>query len=68
MSYIDYSVIPRLTIDELCEELSIGRNSAYNLIKNKKIGAIRLGNKWQIPISEVNKYIIQNTNTHHDES
>ena len=32
-----------LSVDDLCEILSIGKNSAYNLIKSQRIASIRIG-------------------------
>lgn len=38
-----------LTVKQLQEALSIGKNSAYNLIKSKKIKSIKIGSKTLIP-------------------
>lgn len=48
-----------LTIRELCSILSIGRNTAYMLIKTKKIRAFKIGKNWKIPASSVEEYIKQ---------
>lgn len=50
-----------ITIDELCEILMIGKNSAYRLLTENKIKAFRIGKKWKIPKSSVEKFITQNT-------
>ena len=47
-----------VTIDELCEILSIGRNAAYTLLKDKKIKAFRIGRVWKISRMAVNEYIL----------
>lgn len=48
-----------LTIRELCSTLSIGRNTAYTLIKTKKIKAFKIGKNWKIPTSSLEEYIKQ---------
>ena len=46
-----------ITIEELCSTLSIGKNTAYSLLKDKKITAFRIGRIWKIPRSSVADYI-----------
>ena len=46
-----------ITIEELCEILSIGKNTAYRLLNTKEISAFRIGRIWKIPISSVSSYI-----------
>ena len=48
-----------ITIDELCNILSIGRNAAYGLLKEEKIKAFRIGKVWKIPKMAVNEYILE---------
>lgn len=50
-----------ITIDELCEILMIGKNLAYRLLADRKIKAFRIGKKWKIPKSSVEKFIMENT-------
>ncbi len=50
-----------LTIEELCGILMIGKNLAYRLLTEKKIRAFRIGKKWKIPKSSVEKFIIEST-------
>ena len=50
-----------ITIDELCDNLMIGKNTAYRLLTEKKIKAFRIGKKWRIPKSSVNRFIQENT-------
>ncbi|MGL5436927.1 MAG: helix-turn-helix domain-containing protein [Lachnospiraceae bacterium] len=45
-------------LDELCEILYIGRNAAYELLKNNKIKAFRVERVWKIPKKSVEEYII----------
>ena len=48
-----------ITIDELCEILLIGRNTAYTLLNEEAFGegAFRIGNRWKISRQAVNSYI-----------
>ena len=46
-----------ITLDELCETLSIGRNAAYRLLNQNEIKAFRIGKKWKIPKKSVIDYI-----------
>ena len=46
------------TLEELQKYLKIGRNTALDLLKNKKIKAKKVGRQWRILKSEVNKYLI----------
>ncbi len=41
MTYDSYNDL--ITIDELCDILSIGKNTAYRLLNDKKIKAFRIG-------------------------
>lgn len=38
-----------LTINEQCEILQIGHNTAYSLLNNGFIAAFRIGRRWKIP-------------------
>lgn len=51
-----------ITIDELCEALSIGKNTAYSLLNSKEIAAFRIGRSWKIPKESVSKYISKKCN------
>lgn len=46
-----------ITIEELCEQLMIGRNMAYKLLSKGKIKAFRIGKTWKIPQKSVSDYI-----------
>lgn len=50
-----------ITIDEMCEILNIGKNTAYKLLKDKEISAFRIGRHWKIPKDAVNEYIYNST-------
>lgn len=47
-----------LTIDELCNALSIGRNAAYTLLNEQKIKAFRIGRVWKISRLAVEDFIL----------
>ena len=46
-----------ITIDELCEFLMIGKNTAYRLLNSGEIKAFKIGKVWKIPQDAVQKYI-----------
>ena len=46
-----------LTVDELCELLKIGKNTAYRLLNTGEIKAVRIGRVWKITKEEVVKYL-----------
>lgn len=54
-----YTNTKTLTIQELCSTLNIGRNTAYMLIKTKKLKAFKIGKNWKIPANSVEEYIRQ---------
>lgn len=47
-----------LSIEELCNILSIGRNAAYTLLKEQKIKAFRIGRVWKISRMAVEDFIL----------
>ena len=49
-----------LSVEELCEILSIGRNTAYRLLKSGEIKAIRIGKVYKIPKDSVRRYLRTN--------
>lgn len=51
-----------ITIDELCDILSIGRNAAYKLLNSKELKAFRIGKVWKIPRIALNDYILSKSN------
>ena len=48
-----------ITIDDVCDMLSIGRNAAYRLLLAKQIKAFRIGRVWKIPRISVEEYILR---------
>ncbi len=50
-----------MTVDELCETLSIGRNTAYRLLNSGELGVFRIGRCWKIPREAVQTFLQQGT-------
>lgn len=48
-----------LRIDEMCEILNIGKNTAYKLLNTKEIKAFQIGRMWKIPKSSIQEYILR---------
>ena len=46
-----------LRVDDLMPVLKIGRNAAYALVRSGQIKAIRVGNSYRIPRSEVLRFL-----------
>lgn len=46
-----------IEIEELCERLNIGKNTAYNLLTSGEIDSFKIGSVWKIPLSSVDEYI-----------
>lgn len=44
-------------LNELCEVLSIGKNTAYELLNSGKIRAFKIGAVWKINKESVQEYI-----------
>lgn len=53
MTYTTFDSMPLvLSVIDIADTLSIGRNKAYDLVNTGKIRAIRLGNHYRIPREE----------------
>ena len=50
-----------LIVEELCEVLRIGKNTAYKLLKSGEINSIKIGKIYKIPKKSVRKYLEQNS-------
>lgn len=50
-----------INVDDLCDMLNIGRNTAYRLLNEKKIKAFRIGRTWKISKQSVIDYIYNST-------
>lgn len=48
-----------LTISDLREILDIGRNAAYDLLREGQIPSIRIGKKWKVPKDALIYYLDQ---------
>ena len=48
-----------ITLEEMCEILNIGKNTAYKLLNSRKVTAFRIGKTWKIPRSSISHYIQQ---------
>lgn len=46
-----------LTIEDVCRELGIGKNTAYGLVKDKEIKSAKVGKRHLIHRAELQKYI-----------
>ena len=49
------------TVPELADYLGIGRNRAYDLLRNNTIKGFRIGNTWKVSKIAVDQYIVQNS-------
>lgn len=47
-----------VTVEELCEMLSIGKNAAYVLLASGKLKAFRYNRVWKIPRQSVVNYVL----------
>ncbi|WP_333594534.1 helix-turn-helix domain-containing protein [Anaerospora hongkongensis] len=48
-----------LTLTELCEALSIGKTSAYQLLTSGQIKAFRKSRNWKIPKIALQEYVLK---------
>lgn len=46
-----------LTIQELCEYLSLKRDTIYRLLKNHDLPGHRIGKSWRFQISEIDEWV-----------
>lgn len=44
-----------LTIEEICAELGVGKNTAYKIVRNMKY--VKIGRRILVPESEVEAYV-----------
>jgi excisionase family DNA binding protein len=50
-----------VTVDDLCEMLSIGKNAAYTLLNNGAIKGFRYGRVWKIAKQAVIDFVLENS-------
>ena len=60
--YTEQLNIDLLNVDQLCQALSIGTNTAYALLNSGDIHAFRIGRTWRIPSVAVNEFILRKAN------
>lgn len=46
-----------LSVDDLMEILGIGKNAAYDLLRNSELKCFRLKGRWKIPKESVIEYV-----------
>ena len=46
-----------LTVEDICNELGIGRSKAYQILKNKEIPAGKIGQRILIRRADLDQYI-----------
>ena len=47
-----------ITVEEMQQLLGIGKNTAYQLLKENKIKCFRIGRIWKIPKKSVEEFIL----------
>ena len=47
-----------ITVEDMQKLLGIGKNTAYELLKEKKIKCFRIGRIWKIPKRSIEEYIL----------
>lgn len=50
-----------VSIEELCEMLSIGKNTAYRILNTGQLHAFKIGRIWKIPREAVSEYVLKNS-------
>ena len=53
-----------LEIEGLCAALSIGKNTAYELLNNGEIDCFKVGSCWKTPVKSVEEYIERKCENH----
>lgn len=51
-----------VSVDELCEILSIGHNAAYALLNEQKIKGFKIGRVWKISRMAIEEFILKQSN------
>ena len=50
-----------VSLEELCEMLSIGKNTAYRILNTGQLNAFKMGRIWKIPRQAVSEYVLKNS-------
>ncbi len=51
-----------MSVPDVAEVLSIGKNRVYELLENNAIKGFRIGRVWKIPKAAIQEYIIEQSN------
>lgn len=51
-----------LSVPDVADVLSIGKNRVYELLENNAIKGFRIGRVWKIPKAAIQEYIIEQSN------
>lgn len=51
-----------MSVPDVAEVLSIGKNWVYELLENNAIKGFRIGRVWKIPKAAIQEYIIEQSN------
>ena len=57
--------IELMTVEQFCQILQIGKNTAYKLLQTGEIKGFRVGRRWKIPRDSVNEYLNSKVNGCH---
>lgn len=52
-----------LKVEDLAHMLSIGRNTAYELVRSGKIRSVKIGRTYRIPLTAVEDYLNASSET-----
>lgn len=67
MIYTNYDQLPLfLTVPQLSEVLGIGLNSAYELARSEKLGAIMIGKQYRIPKESIKSLFVHPSSSEKD--
>lgn len=47
-----------ITVEEMQQLLGVGKNTAYQLLKENKIKCFRIGRIWKIPKKSIEEFIL----------
>lgn len=46
-----------ITVDDMCEMMAIGKNTAYELLSSGEVQAFKIGRIWKIPKFAIDQYV-----------
>lgn len=47
-----------ISLEDLCEILTIGKSTAYHLLQTNQIKAFKIGRIWKIPRESVSEFVL----------